>query len=53
MHYKHKERSNGGRLLRWIMIIFEIEENIIEGEKCANIKMDILNENQIISLVIL
>jgi hypothetical protein len=34
-------------------MIFEIEENIIEGEKWADIKMDTLNENQIISLVIL
>jgi len=34
-------------------MIFEIEKNIIEGEKWADIKMDMLNENQIISLMIL
>lgn len=34
-------------------MIFEIEENIIEGEKWANIKMDMQDENQIIILVIL
>jgi hypothetical protein len=32
-------------------MIFEIEENIIEAEKWADIKMHMLNENQIISLV--
>jgi len=34
-------------------MIFEIEKNIIEGEKWVDIKMHILNENQIISLVTL
>ncbi len=34
-------------------MIFEIEENIIEGEKWPDFKMDMLNENQIISFIIL